>query len=852
MNSATIALPFSDILQQYVNQSHYSLGQLSRLTGIPKTTIANWLNGQVKRPRTKTDLLKISAALRLDATEATTLLHSVGCSTLTDVISREGASLNNGLLTSWLETIKHHHRAKPFQAIPALPYFVGRQKAIQEISTALLQPAGSVCSLQGMAGVGKTALAGRLAYKLRSYFPDGVLWAKVSTADPMAILSAFAQAYNHNVARYADIDSRSQVVRNLLGSKRVLIILDDAQNSEELAYLLPPTGSASVIITTRNRNLALTSGLHRFEIEAFDQTAQESLDLFQKFLGEARTEQENEILSEITQLLGGLPLALVIVASRLAYEPGWATSEFLQALQSHTTRLDELVYESQNVRRLLELSYEKLSSMQQEVFTALGVLGGEDFSLDALIAITQLSRSQIRNCLRKFYSLSLIQPSLGQRYCLHPLLRSLAQEKLANPLVQEQMIHYFINYAIAHRTHVPDLIKEEGNILHALDLAHEQGYVELFVRGTNAYYRLLHARGTFTLAERFLKGAEQVARDATYEDGLAITLHYLGQVHDKLGDYTRAETYLQEALQLAEKLKNKNTMSGVLTNLGTLLAKQGKFQQAGVHWQRGLTLATESESFENLTGILSNLGALASIQGGYDLAQSYYRRGLKIAREHKYMFRIIHLLVNLGGIDLKTGNLAQAESHYMEALSLANKTTYMSDVSAILQSLGKIARERKKYGLAKQYYEQGLQLARESNLRARTSVLLAGLGSAMVEAGDNVEVAIQNIRDGLQLARETGCNHYAGSILVEWGEVLLGQENIGQANAVFQEGLNIAQTSGNQELEAYALFGLAQVALGESNLTEAQQIGEKSYTLFVTLQHREQEKVKDWLFKSVC
>jgi predicted ATPase len=131
-------------------------------------------------------------------------------------------------------TIQQRLARSPFQVIADLPHFAGRKHEIAALKQALLAaPPVSLCSLHGMAGVGKTALATHLAYQLRPYFPDGVLWARLDNADTLSILSSFARTYGVDVADYKNLESRSRVVRELLAPKRVLIILDNVETSEQ-------------------------------------------------------------------------------------------------------------------------------------------------------------------------------------------------------------------------------------------------------------------------------------------------------------------------------------------------------------------------------------------------------------------------------------------------------------------------------------------------------------------------------------------------------------------------------------------------------------------------------------------
>lgn len=332
----------ADLLAKYVTRSTYKPAQLAKLSGIPKPTIVNWLTGRVKKPRVWQDLLKLAAVLHLSAAEASELLVTTGHPPLDELLTLYDKEPHHTLLAPWLDTIQQNQAKVPFQAIPDLPYFVGREEELQSIKDVLLNgPQNKFCSLQGMAGTGKTTLAAHLAYRLRPFFPDGILWARVDTSTPLTILSTFATAFGHDVNEHTNLDDRSRIVRDLLADKRVLIVLDNVQTSSEVKPLLPPTtGTCAVLMTTRRHDLSVTYGMQRFSLGPFDEEQQEALSLFQKVLGGERVQKEIDTLAEIAELLGHLPLAIVIIANRLAYEPGWQASDILERLRHEKKRID--------------------------------------------------------------------------------------------------------------------------------------------------------------------------------------------------------------------------------------------------------------------------------------------------------------------------------------------------------------------------------------------------------------------------------------------------------------------------------------------------------------------------------
>lgn len=475
---------FADVLQQFVTRSSYSAGQLARLTGIPKPTILSWLDGRVKHPRSYSDLLHLAESLHLELPEVIYLLAAAGFPEAAERLKESAPSYSpNGLKTA---------AAAPFQAIPALPYFVGRQGLIKQIEEILLMdPNSRTCCLQGMAGVGKTALAAQMAYRLRPHFTDGVLWANLHRSDPMTVLSAFARAYGEDVNLYHDLESRSQMVRQLLADKRVLVILDDVWHSQDLTPLLPPsTGETAVLITTQRQDLFATAGMHRLAVLPFNTTEQVALRLFGHFLDEQIVATHEQTFAQIADLLGHLPLAVAIAASRLAYEPSWSPYEFLERLHYTQQQLAQLVFEDHSVQISFSASYAMLDEPLQRFFALIGVFGGRDFTPEAAAAVAQTSLQQAEDCLRKLYSLSLCQlassPPGQTRYRLHPLLSAYAEETAAarDYLSQAHMrlINFYLEYHEKHHDDKSLLTAETDNIQAALQLTQKYG-----LAGTNGW-----------------------------------------------------------------------------------------------------------------------------------------------------------------------------------------------------------------------------------------------------------------------------------------------------------------------------------------------------------------------------
>ena len=423
-------MQFAELLRKYMSDYGYTPGHLARLSGVPKMTLVHWLNGDVKKPRLALEVVRLASALRLSKAEADDLLQAAGFGSVYRVYTSLANEADKVLFANWLEKNGQYEHGAPFQAVPRPGVFVGREALLKHLSQQLTASTHErLYALVGMAGVGKTALAAELAYRLRFQFPDGVLWMRLDGSDPMSILQLFAIAYGQDVSPFGDIQSRSQAVRMLLAGKRALMVLDNAQFSEQIRSLLPPTGPCAVLVTTRRHDMAVLRGSSRFMVEPFDEQGEESVALFSQILGWDRVQAEREALLQIARLLGHLPLALEIAAYRLADEPGLGTTKFLAMLRTEKKQLAELAYGQETVRAAFESSYALLSPAQQSFFAALGQLPERAFQVKAAAAAANLATEVADQLLRQLYALSLVHQGRNGRYRLLPLLHQFAQEK---------------------------------------------------------------------------------------------------------------------------------------------------------------------------------------------------------------------------------------------------------------------------------------------------------------------------------------------------------------------------------------------------------------------------------------
>jgi len=878
----------ADVLEEFLNAKGVKPDWVAGRAGINRSTFRHWVIGEVAKPRYWQDVVKVASVLNLTESEATRLLTAAGHRSVPELLSSlpEGDP-DRDLLDPWEPGLRESLQRAPFQAIADIPHFVGRHALRKELKAALLRPYHkTIYSLEGMGGTGKTALAVHLAYELRPGLPGGVLWARVDTADPMSVLAAFAGAYKEDVNQYRDIESRSQVVRDILADKRALMVLDNVQNDSQIKYLLPPTGSCAVLLTTRNPELWATRSAYRVSLGPFDKKKGESRKLFTAVLGHDRVFREKVHFRQIAELLGHLPLAIDMMASRIKVDRGRTTTAFLEKLKDARERMNLLVYGEESVRLSFDLSYDLLSQELKQFFAALGVFGGDDFGTDAVAAVTQYSVEEAEVKLQQLYELSLIQRARPGRYQLHPLLRDYALEKLQDDQASHRMVNFYVDLSERFERDFDTLDLELGNIRHALQIASARGLEELFIRGANAIYAFFDVRGMYSLAESSLRQAEALARAAVMPAYHAKTLLNLGRILNLQARYPEAEAHLTEGLALAREYGLTETAAGILMGLGTSAYHQSQADRAEAYFQEGLVAARETNYQRAIIVFLDNLALADFRRGDLDKAEAGYREALALAREVKDPESESHLLQVLGALEARRGNHDAANKYYLDGLSIARNLKFKERISALLANLAELTFTRGDPAGAMAYMAESLATAREIGHRERICLLLANMAEVAMSQGDDqkaevylreaVEVgeaigpgeatiwAIANLGSlrnraedyteaerfldrALQLATETKHPWLTSAIRNKRGDLRLNQGKFEPAVAEFSDSLTIARELKDPDLIGQALFGFAKAQLALGNKQDARDKGSESYSVLQGAAHYRTEEVRRWL-----
>jgi len=626
----------------------------------------------------------------------------------------------------------------------------------------------AVVAINGMAGVGKTALALHAAHRLASHYPDGQLFVDLHGHDPSrdplepaAALDTLLRALRPAGARLPEsLDERAALWRADLADKRIVLVLDNAATAAQVRPLLPGRSGSLVLITSRRRLTDLDTsrtvplGLlpHR-----------DAYALLARVIGPARAGAEPDALDEVIACCGHLPLAIRIAAARLHSRPAWTVGYLAERLRDEQRRLAELATGERSVTAAFELSYRQLTPEQQRLFRALGPIPGRhvDAYLAAAIIGTDLDRAE--NLLEHLVDLNLLdQPTVGV-YRFHDLLRqharATAERVDPEPDRREALTRAFDYYLAAAvkanghlehggyglepeleypPAHLPGLATnalamrwldgECDNLVAATMFAAEHGWPTHAWQLPYTLWRYFELRGRYAdwIATHH-RALEAVGDKA--DDALAAVHRTLGTVYWHTGEYDQALTHYQLAMDAYGRLGNRRGEAVTLSNIGNIHFKLGRLQLAFDHYLRGLHM----EGPEGIS--LGNIGMLCMRMGRYAEAVEYQTQALALHREAGDSRHEANTLDNLGEVYQRLDRLTEAMDHYERARTLFAEVGDRSGEGRALNHVGMIHCRQGRYEQALDCQERALAMLSDVGTPNTVSQIHNGLGETLSAMG---------------------------------------------------------------------------------------------------------------------
>ncbi|MGY0004250.1 AfsR/SARP family transcriptional regulator [Micromonospora sp. I033] len=335
-------------------------------------------------------------------------------------------------------------RPVPRELLADVSGFAGREASLKDLDELLPAPDPvaaapvAVAVVTGMAGVGKTSLAVHWAHGAAHQFPDGQLYVNLrgfdpagDATDPAEALGGFLDAFGVTPEMIPHgLEARSRLYRSLLADRRVLVLLDNARNAEQVRPLLPGAAGCFALVTSRHQLSALVTS-HNARLVPLDPLEPaEARDLIAHRIGVARVLAEPDAANEIIARSGQLPLALAVVSARAAARPRAPLSVLAAELAdvgdglSGFTNGDPVT----DVRAVFSWSYQGLSPGAARLFRLLGQHPRPDVSTPALASLAGTSQTQVRPLLGELVDSHLVVERSPDLHTAHNLLHAYALE----------------------------------------------------------------------------------------------------------------------------------------------------------------------------------------------------------------------------------------------------------------------------------------------------------------------------------------------------------------------------------------------------------------------------------------
>lgn len=568
------------------------------------------------------------------------------------------------------------------QQLPAPPTpFVGRDRALTEVTALLAKTGRRTIVITGAGGIGKTWLALAWAHRHLDRFPDGQLYVSLRGFDPSgkpmsteAAVRVFLHALRVDPSAIpGDLDAQVNLYRSLVAGKRMLVVLDNAADTNQIIPLLPGGSSCTVLVTSRNTltGLAAAHGAHKLTLSVL--SVDEAHDLLSQRLGPDRMTAEPEAVESLVHHCAGLPLALGIVAARATDQLDLPLAVLADELRDQTIALDALDTGDAdlNLRAVFSWSYRALTAETTRVFCLLALAPGADIALPAAAALTALPTDRIGVILRRLTAAHLIQQHHPGRYRLHDLVRLYAAEQAAHSQSEarraealRRLIDFYLHTAFAgerllqpHRE--PVTLPDAAAGCHPLGFADETTALSWFAaehanllaaqrsaaaqRWHLATWQLAWALNTFHWRHAYAREDLEMWRLGLTAAGhlddakaLVVAHRSIGYACVRTGLHAEALTHHQHAITLAEGIGDRPSQAYTHLALAFALTQTGDSHRALEHATSALTLF-QSLSFPVWKArALQLVGRCHIMLGHHTQAAGHCEAALALFRRHRH------------------------------------------------------------------------------------------------------------------------------------------------------------------------------------------------------------------------
>jgi DNA-binding SARP family transcriptional activator len=695
--------------------------------------------------------------------------------------------------------------AVPRQLPAPVRGFTGRAAELDKLSRLLddasPEPPGPVLisAIDGTAGVGKTALAVHWAHQVAVRFPDGQLYVNLRGYDPgqpvraSDALAGFLRALGvpgQDVP--ADDDERAARYRTLLAGRRLLVVLDNASDVEQVRLLLPGSPGCVAVVTSRDSltGLVVREGAQRLDLGLLPPA--EAVGLLRALIG-GRVDDDRAAAEALAERCCRLPLALRLAGELAVARSAASLNDLADELADQQRRLDLLDADGDPrtaVRAVFSWSYQQLDTAAARAFRLLGLHPGPDCDVYAVAALTGGSLPQARALLGRLLRANLVQEAGSGRVAMHDLLRAYAaglagrfESDSERRAALTRLFDLYLHTAAAamdtlypaerHRhprvarpaTPLPPLAdpasarewldSERAAVVATAGHAAAHGWPGHASRLAAAISRYLLNGGHFPEALTIYTHALGAAR-RTGDRAAEATVHTdLGMLEGRQSRYQQAVDHFRQALALSREAGDRAGEARALDCMGLAETALGRYEQAARHQQESVAINRDLGNRFGEARALSSLGLTRRWQGRCQEAAGYHHRALELCRELGDREGEAWALARLGVDDLPLGQYRRAAGNLEQALALFQEVGHSGGECGTLLRLGEANRGLGRYEQAAGDFERGLAMSRELGDPGLEADAFNGLGEVL-SLTSQADKAREHHAAALRLASQAG------------------------------------------------------------------------------------------------
>jgi DNA-binding SARP family transcriptional activator/tetratricopeptide (TPR) repeat protein len=739
--------------------------------------------------------------------------------------------------------------------LPAAPeHFTGRDGEVERLAALADLGDGAdaragrvtISAIDGMAGIGKTALAVHVAHRLAERFPDGQIFLDLHGHSPRRspytvseALSSLLRTLGVPPERIPENEEQAAALyRQRLADTRTLVVLDNAAHEAQVRPLLPGGGSCLVLVTSRKRLKALDDA----ELVLLDLLSPAAaVALLRAVTGPGRIPAGDPLASEVALLCGHLPLALRIAGALLRHRPAWDLDHLAGKLRDENWRVSALSDGDRRLAAVFDLSYASLDAAHQRLWRRLGLVPGADLDAWAAATLVEVDPVVATGLLEDLVDDNLLNSYAPGRYRLHDLLRAYAGTlAAADPAAErDAALHRLMDYyartaqcASSPVARYPRRTPERRAPAFAPELADPQtartwlrseqsnleaSFAHACTRGLDRYVialaaglaEILLSDGPWTRALDICQAAADAAGRVGDPAAHADALTDLGRLRQLTGDYPGAASVLTQALAACRERRDRLGEANALASLGRVRALTGTYLSAGEALTQALEIYRGIGNRLGEADALTILARLRQVTGDHPGASDALTCALQIYQDLSHPHGQANVLADLGRVRHLTGDYPAAGEALAQALEIYRALGNRLGEANARTDLGRVREVTGDYPGADDALSNALDIYRSLGNRNGEAYALTNLGHVRHRAGDSSGAA-EALTRALEIYRALGNRGNTAWALNYYAATLAASGQRPRALELYEQALAMNRELNKPDDEAASLEGIAE------------------------------------------